>query len=105
MQNKDAIGGGRGWNIAIQERKICDVEIEIVTFDILVNGSVKLTSLPIDRSKSRKEAEVSLSCLRSRVQRDTSGPGDSSIWVVYGENIIDVSVCEIEPRCQPFPPG
>ena len=31
LRNKDAIGG-RGWNIATQERKICDVEIEIVTF-------------------------------------------------------------------------
>ena len=31
LRNKDAIGG-RGWNIATQERKIGDVEIEIVTF-------------------------------------------------------------------------
>ena len=47
LRNKDAIGG-RGWNIATQERKICDVEIEIVTF--VLNGSVKLT-VPPDRQK------------------------------------------------------
>ena len=47
LRNKDAIGG-RGWNIATQERKICDVEIEIVTF--VINGSVKLT-VPPDRQK------------------------------------------------------
>ena len=47
LRNKDAIGG-RGWNIATQERKICDVEIEIVTF--VINGSVKLTVSP-DRQK------------------------------------------------------
>ena len=47
LRNKDAIGG-RSWNIATQERKICDVEIEIVTF--VINGSVKFTVLP-DRQK------------------------------------------------------
>ena len=47
LRNKDAIGG-RGWNIATQERKIYDVEIEIVTF--VINGSVKLT-VPPDRQK------------------------------------------------------
>ena len=47
LRNKDAIGG-RGWNIATQERKICDVEIEIVMF--VINGSVKLT-VPPDRQK------------------------------------------------------
>ena len=45
--NKDAIGG-RGWNVATQERKICDVEIEIVTF--VVDGSVKMI-VPLDRQK------------------------------------------------------
>ena len=47
LRNKDAIGG-RGWNIATQGRKICDVEIEIVTF--VINRSVKLT-VPPDRQK------------------------------------------------------
>ena len=47
LRNKGAIGG-RGWNIASQERKICYVEIEIVTF--VINGSVKLT-VPPDRQK------------------------------------------------------
>ena len=47
LRNKGAIGG-RGLNIATQERKICDVEIEIVTF--VKNGSMKLT-VPPDRQK------------------------------------------------------
>ena len=47
LRNKDAIGG-RGWNIATQERKLCDVEIEIVTF--VINGSVRFT-VPPDRLK------------------------------------------------------
>ena len=47
LRNKDVIGGW-GWNIATQERKICDVEIEIVTF--VIDGSVKLT-VPPDRQK------------------------------------------------------
>ena len=47
LRNKDAIGG-RGLNIATQERKICDLEIEIVTF--VINGSVKLT-VSSDRQK------------------------------------------------------
>ena len=47
FRDKDAIGG-RSWNIATQEGKICDVEIEIVIFAIY--GSVKLT-FPPDRQK------------------------------------------------------
>ena len=47
LQNKDALCG-RGWNIATQERKNRDVEIEIVMF--VINGSVKLTAPP-DRQK------------------------------------------------------
>ena len=77
LRNKDAIGGW-GWNIATQERKICGVEIEIVTF--IINGSVKLT-VPPSRSTEvnlgKKQKCCSLSCLWSRVQRDTSGPGYS----------------------------
>ena len=37
--------------IATQERKNCDMEIKIVTF--VINGSMKLTFLPIDNSKSK----------------------------------------------------
>ena len=47
LRNKDAIGG-RGWSIATQERKICDVEMEIVTF--VLNESVKST-VSLDRQK------------------------------------------------------
>ena len=40
LQDKDAIGE-RSWNIATQERKVCHMEVEIVTF--VINGSVKLS--------------------------------------------------------------
>ena len=60
--------------------------------------------LPIDRSKSKKQKCYSLSCPWSRVQRDTSGPGNSQtlgcLWTKH-----HVPVCEIEPRRQLFPPG
>ena len=36
-------------NIATQERKVCHIEIEIIIS--VLKGSVKLTSLHIDRSK------------------------------------------------------
>ena len=37
--------GGRRWDVATQERKVCIMEIEIVTF--VVKGSMKLT-VPTD---------------------------------------------------------
>ena len=47
LWDQNAIGG-RIWYIATQEQKICDMEIEIVTF--VINGSMKLTVSP-DRQK------------------------------------------------------
>ena len=43
LRDKHAIGRRR-WNITTQERKVCDVEIEIMSF--VVDGSVKLTIPP-----------------------------------------------------------
>ena len=73
--DKDAVGG-RSWNIATQERKICDMEIEMVTF--VINDVVKLI-LPPDRQKQLevRSRSAALSCLWSKVQWDTSGPGNS----------------------------
>ena len=45
LRDENAIGRRR-WNITTQERKVCDVEIEIISF--VVNGSVKL-SIPPER--------------------------------------------------------
>ena len=47
MRDKNAIGRRR-WNIATQERKVCDMEVEIVTF--VVKGSAQLT-VPPDRQE------------------------------------------------------
>ena len=44
LRDKNAIGGRR-WDVATQERKVCNMEIEIVTF--VVKGSAKLT-VPTD---------------------------------------------------------
>ena len=54
--------GGRRWDVATQDRKVCDIEIEI--FTLVVKGSAKLTPPPpppFDRSIYLKEAEVLLS--------------------------------------------
>ena len=37
--------GGRRWDVATQKRKVCNTEIEIVTF--VVNGNAKFT-VPTD---------------------------------------------------------
>ena len=55
LRNKNVIGV-RSWDIANQERKICDVEIEIVTF--VIYGSVKLSVSP-DRPKKQKCCSLS----------------------------------------------
>ena len=44
LWDKNAIGGRR-WDVTTQERKVCNMEIEIVTF--VVKGSAKLT-VPMD---------------------------------------------------------
>ena len=104
LRNKDAIGG-RGLNIATQEQTICDVEIEIVTF--VINGIVKLT-VPPDRQKQIQVRSRSVALFRV-FDLEFNGIHLAQVilklWVVYGENIIDVHVCEIEPRRQLFPPG
>ena len=47
LWDKNAIGWRR-WNVAAQERKVCDMEVEIVTF--AVKGSAQLT-VPSDRQE------------------------------------------------------
>ena len=47
LWDKNTIGW-RGWNIATQERKVCDMEVAIVTF--VVKGSAQLT-VTLDRQK------------------------------------------------------
>ena len=75
LRDKDAIGG-RIYYIAIQERKIYDMEIEIATF--VINGGMKLTVHP-DRKKyiQVRSRSVALCRVLSQVQRDKSGPGNS----------------------------
>ena len=94
LRNKDAIGGW-GWNIATQERKICYVEIEIVTF--VINGSVKLTVLT-DRQWQWQWIQVrSRSIALCRVfDFEFNGIHLAKVIhklrVVYGQNIIDKNI-------------
>ena len=81
---------GRSWDIATQERKICDIEIAIVTF--VINGSVKLTVPSIDR-RNRSVALCRVYDLKFNGVH--LAKVILKIWVVYGQNIIDVPVCEI----------
>ena len=61
--DKNAIGG-RSWDVATQEWKVCNMEIEIVT--LIVKGSVKLTVSTDFQEQIQVEAEFkccSPSCL------------------------------------------
>ena len=51
-------------------------------------------------SPSRKQRCCSPSCLWSQAQRDTFDPVFLKVWVIDWQYVIDVSVCEVEPRCQ-----
>ena len=104
LRNKDAIGG-RGWNIATQERKICDVEIEIVT--LVINSSVKLTVSP-DRQKLIQVRSRSVALCRV-FDLEFNGIHLAQVilklWVVYGQNIIDVPVyVKLNRDANCFPP-
>ena len=71
LWDKNAMGGRR-CDVAAQERKVCNMEIKIVT--LVVKGSVKLT-VPTGLTgvnPRRKQKYCSLSCLWSQVQGDTS---------------------------------
>ena len=76
------------------------MEIEIAT--LVINGIVKLI-VPPSRS-----TEVSVALCRVfdlKFNGIHLAQVIFKLWVVYGQNIIDVPVCEIEPRCQLFPSG
>ena len=55
LWDKNVIGG-RGWDVATQERKVCNMEIEIVTF--VVKESTKLT-VPTDwQEQNNREYDI-----------------------------------------------
>ena len=81
------------------------MEREIVMF--VINGSMKL-AVPPDRPK--KIQVRSRSVVISRIF-DLKFNGIHlaqvilNLWGCLWKNIIDVPICEIEPRCQLFTPG
>ena len=75
LRNKGTVGG-RCWNIATQERKICDVKIKLHVCHKW-KCEVDRPSRSTEVNPGKRQKYCSLSCLSSRVQRDTSGPGNS----------------------------
>ena len=71
LWDKNAIDGRR-WDVSAPERKVCNMEIKIVT--LVVKGNVKLT-VPTDWQNrvnpSRKQKRCSPSCPWSQHQGDT----------------------------------
>ena len=101
LWDKNAIRGRR-WDVATQERKVCNMEIEIVTF--LVKGSVKLT-VPTDWWEQIQVGSRSVA-LRRVFDLKQRGIHLTEIilkvWVINGQNVVNVSICEIELRCYPL---
>ena len=85
-------------NIATQELKVCDMEVEIVTF--VVKGSVPL-AVPPDRQELIQKGSRSVA-LRRVFDLKLNGIHPTriilKIWVIDLQYVIDVSVCEVELR-------
>ena len=81
---------------------MCDIEIEIATF--VINGSM-LFNVPPDRQILIQVRSRSVALCRV-FELNFYGINlvqvTLNIWVVYGQNISDVPICELEPRCQLF---
>ena len=101
LWDKNTIGWRR-WNIATQERKVCDMEVEIVTF--VVEGSLQLT-VTLDRQELIQVGSRGVALCRV-FELKLSGIHLTQIilkiWVIDWQYVIDVSVCEVELRCYFF---
>ena len=80
-------------------RKVCNMEIEIVTF--VVKGSTKLP-VPTDRQEQIKVGSRSVA-LRRVFDLKLRGMHMTEIilkvWVFNGQNVVDVSICEVGLIC------
>ena len=65
------------WNIATQEQKVCDMEVEIVMFVVKGKYAADRDPRSTEVNPSRKQRCCSPSCLWSQAQRDTSDPDNS----------------------------
>ena len=98
LWDRNAIGRRR-WDVATQEREVCNMEIKIVTF--VVKGSTKL-AVPTDRQE-----QIAVGSRRVALRRvfDLKLRGIHlteiilKVWVINGQNVVDVSLCEVELRC------
>ena len=73
LWDKNAINW-RGWNIATQERNVCDMGVWIVTFVVKGNCADDRLSRSTRVNPSRRQTCCSTSCLWSQAQWDTSDP-------------------------------
>ena len=98
LWDKNAIGWRR-LDVATQERKVCNMEIEIVAF--VVKGSAKLT-VPTD---CQEQIQVRSRSVALRRVFDLKLRGIHlteiilKVWVINRQNVVDVSICEVELRC------
>ena len=104
LWDKNAISGRR-CDFATQERNVCNMEIEIVTF--VVKGSAKLT-VPTDWQEQIQVGSRSVA-LRRVFDLKLRGIHLTEIilkvWVINEQNVFDLSICEVELRCQPLLTG
>ena len=82
-----------------QERKDCDMEVEIVTF--VIKGSAQLT-VPPDRQEEIQVGSRGVALNRVFYLK-LSGRHLAKIilkiWIIDWHYVIDVSMCEVELRC------
>ena len=104
LWDKYAIGGRR-WDVATQERNVCNMEDEIVT--LVVKGSAKLT-VPTNWQEQIQvgSRSIVLCCVFDLKHMEIHLTKIIlKVWVINEQYVIDVSICLVEPRCLPFPNG
>ena len=123
LLDKDAIGG-RSWYIATQEHIWLEIGTIVMflwkteLFSLLFShGNWNLhvchewkyeddrPSRSTEVNPGKKQKWCSLSCLWFKFNGIHLAKVILKLWVVYGQNIIDVPICEIEQRCKLFPAG
>ena len=66
---------------------------------------VDRASRSTEENPGKKQKWCSMSCLWFKFNGIHLTKVILKLWVVYGQKIIDVPICEIEQRCQLFPAG
>ena len=86
----------RRLDVATQERKVCNMEIEIVTF--VVKGSTKLT-VPTNCQEQIQVGSRSIALFDLKLRGIHLTEIILKVRVINGQNVVEVSICEVELRC------